>query len=66
MFSTFREHCITDMSQKNTPITVFIKESFLESIPREDQNWFATLIETQTFFHNIDNRLRKIDRISSK
>jgi len=66
MFSTFREHCITDMSQKNTPITVFIKESFLESIPREDQNWFATLLETQTFFHNIDNRLRKIDRISSK
>ncbi len=66
MFSSFREHCITDMSQKNTPITVFIKESFLESVPREDLNWYATLLETQTFFHYMDNRLRKMDRIISK
>ena len=62
MFETFRQHCITDMSEKNLPVTIFIKESFLETVNPEYLPWYSTMVETQMFFNYVDNRLRKMDR----
>mmetsp|Transcript_28428 Transcript_28428/g.71405 ORF Transcript_28428/g.71405 Transcript_28428/m.71405 type:complete len:585 (+) Transcript_28428:128-1882(+) len=60
-FENFHEHCITDLTVPNTPITVFLKESFLAESDETETDFFKAFMETQMFFQFQDNRLRAKD-----
>jgi len=61
MFADFKSYCIRDMSDRVNPISVFLKQNFLDSIPSIDRPWFSMFLETQMFSQYCDKRLRKID-----
>jgi len=61
LFDGFRNYCIRDLTQRNKPITVFMKDQFLESIPKIDAPFYDSFLQTQTFFDYQDKRLRRED-----
>jgi len=61
LFDGFRNYCIRDLTQRNKPITVFMKDSFLESIPKADLPFYTAFLQTQMFFDYQDKRLRVED-----
>jgi len=61
LFQEFPKHCIRDLTQKDTPITIFMKDSFLEGVPQKDRPWFKKFLETQIFSQYCDQRLRSAD-----
>mmetsp|Transcript_7226 Transcript_7226/g.10025 ORF Transcript_7226/g.10025 Transcript_7226/m.10025 type:complete len:665 (+) Transcript_7226:51-2045(+) len=64
LFAAFQTFCIRDMTDKEHPITIFMKESFLESIPRQDHAWHNLFVETQMFFNWQSAKLIHLDKIS--
>ncbi len=61
-FENLRKHCIRDLTDKQKPITVFLKESFMEEVPEEDEAFYTQFFETQTWMHYVDNVLRSADK----
>jgi len=61
LFDGFRNYCIRDLTQRNKPITIFMKDSFLESIPKPDLPFYNAFLSTQMFFDYQDKRLRRED-----
>eukprot|EP01113_Clastostelium_recurvatum_P009386 TRINITY_DN14519_c0_g1_i2.p1 TRINITY_DN14519_c0_g1~~TRINITY_DN14519_c0_g1_i2.p1 ORF type:complete len:609 (-),score=165.40 TRINITY_DN14519_c0_g1_i2:42-1868(-) len=61
IFADFHKHCIRDLTDSSSPITVFIKESFLAQTPKQDQPWLKEFFQTQTFFAFSDKKLRSSD-----
>ena len=49
------------MSDPLTPISIFMKESFLDDIEDEDLPFVEPFISSQAFFEYSDIRLRKRD-----
>jgi hypothetical protein len=49
------------MNDPTKPISVFIKESFLEDIPESECAFIEPFLSTQMFFQYSDKRLRKRD-----
>lgn len=66
LFADFHKHCIKDLTDNNQPITVFIKESFLDRTPKADRAFFQAFLQTQMFFAHSDARLRKADEKNEK
>lgn len=66
LFTDFHKHCIKDLTDNNKPITVFLKESFLDQTPKADRPFFQAFLQTQMFFAHSDARLRKADEKSEK
>lgn len=66
LFSDFTKHCIKDLTDNNKPITVFLKESFLDQTPKVDRPFFQAFLQTQMFFAHSDARLRKADEKNDK
>lgn len=60
-FADFSKHCIKDLTDNNKPITVFLKESFLDQTPKQDRAFFQAFLQTQMFFAYSDQRLRAMD-----
>jgi hypothetical protein len=63
MFKNFRAYCIRDVSDKNKPISIFMKENYLMDQPYSDQPFLKLFLETQMFAFYSDNYLNKIDSI---
>jgi len=61
LFDGFRNYCIRDLTQRNNPITIFMKDQFLESIPKVDHSFYNNFLQTQMFFDYQDKRLRRED-----
>jgi hypothetical protein len=61
LFDNFRECCMRDVSVRNKPITIFVKERFLEGVPKEHLTFYNMLMNTQMFFDFQDKRLRRED-----
>jgi len=61
LFAHFHNYTICNMNDPTTPITVFIKESFLEDMPASDCAFIEPFLSTQMFFQYSDKRLRKRD-----
>ena len=59
-FGDFRRHCIRDMTD-GKPVSVFLKESFLEGCAPEDVRFFDAFFETQIWAHYSDQLLREAD-----
>lgn len=66
LFSDFHKHCIKDLTDNNKPITVFLKESFLDQTPKADRPFFQAFLQTQMFFALSDTRLRAVDAKNEK
>jgi len=67
LFSNFEFYCIRDLTESSTPITVFIKDAFLEHASiKQDLNWFKEFMDTQMFFHYQDIKVRKADAKSKR
>jgi len=60
-FSNFRTYCLCDKTDSEKPITVFLKDSFLNDQPRASKPFLSRFLETQIFFHFCDQRLRELD-----
>lgn len=60
MFSNFRKHCITSLTDN---VTVFVKESFLndETKNSEELKFFQEFFDTQIFSIHCEQRLKDID-----
>jgi len=61
LFSNFRKYCLSDRTDSEKPITVFLKESFLADQAKQTKPFFRKFLETQIFFQYCDHRLRKMD-----
>eukprot|EP01114_Cavostelium_apophysatum_P009262 TRINITY_DN22364_c0_g1_i1.p1 TRINITY_DN22364_c0_g1~~TRINITY_DN22364_c0_g1_i1.p1 ORF type:complete len:611 (+),score=139.01 TRINITY_DN22364_c0_g1_i1:93-1925(+) len=67
LFSTFPYFCIRDLTESSTPITIFIKDAFLNHASvKGDINWFTPFLDTQMFFQFQDEKLRKADALSKR
>jgi hypothetical protein len=66
LFTDFHKHCIKDLTDNNKPITVFLKESFLDQTPKVDRPFFQAFLQSQMFFAFSDARLRKADEKNEK
>lgn len=66
LFNDFNKHCIKDLTDNNKPITVFVKESFLDQTPKVDRPFFQAFLQTQMFFAHSDLRLRTADAKNEK
>lgn len=66
LFNDFHKHCIKDLTDNNKPITVFVKDSFLDQTPKQDRPFFQQFLQTQMFFAHSDSRLRAADAKSEK
>jgi len=64
LFANFHNYTICNKTDPENPITVFMKESFLDDI--EDEAALAFIepfLGTQTFFQYSDKHLRKRDKV---
>lgn len=61
LFADFHNYTICNMSDPLTPISIFMKESFLDDIEDEDLPFVEPFISSQAFFEYSDIRLRKRD-----
>ncbi|KAJ6233599.1 denn (aex-3) domain-containing protein [Anaeramoeba flamelloides] len=65
LFTSFRNHTFTDVSSKDT-CSIFLTESFLESIIPKDKPFMDELLKTQSFYQFSNDQLEKIQRSLSK
>lgn len=63
IFANFENYTICNMSDPSRPISVFIKESFVEDIPETLCDFIVPFLETQIFFQFSDRKLRKRDKV---
>ncbi len=61
LFANFRTYSLCDRTDMEKPITVFLKDSFLNDQPRSAKPFMTRFLETQLFFQYCDQRLRQID-----
>lgn len=61
LFANFRTYCLCDRTDSEKPITVFLKDSFLNDQPRVSRPFLIRFLETRIFFQYCDQRLRQID-----
>ena len=62
LFANFHNYTICNMSDPLTPISVFMKDSFLDDIDESELPFIEPFIESQAFFEYSDQRLRRRDR----
>jgi hypothetical protein len=60
-FKSFNQHTIRDLTNPAKPITVFLKDSFLCSLPTRDSEFFTVFLGTQIFFQYCDQKVRSRD-----
>lgn len=61
VFASFHNYTICNMSDPLTPISVFMKDSFLDDIEESELPFIEPFISSQAFFEFSDNRLRLRD-----
>ena len=61
LFANFHNYTICNMSDPLTPISIFMKDSFLDDIEEEELPFIEPFIASQAFFEYSDHRLRKRD-----
>lgn len=62
LFSNFNNYTICNMNDPTTPISAFMKESFLEDLTEENEvSFYEPFFATQLFMQYSDKRLRKQD-----
>ncbi|KAJ3424018.1 denn (aex-3) domain-containing protein [Anaeramoeba flamelloides] len=61
LFTSFRNHTFSDVSSKDT-CSVFLTESFLESIIPKDKPFMEELLKTQSFHQFSNTQLEKIQK----
>ena len=64
LFAGFRKYCLSDRTDSDNPITIFLKDSFLADVPKKDRPFMKDFLETQIFNAYCDTRLRTIDESS--
>lgn len=60
LFENFESYCITEVG-KTSSVSVFMRESFIESAPLESKDFLKDFMGTQIFINYEDTRLRLLD-----
>jgi len=62
LFEHFRAYCVSDTTQKEEPITIFMKDNFLESVNRNELAWYNAFLETQMFSTYQSTKVIQVDK----
>lgn len=65
LFKDFQNYCIRDLTEKDHPVSVFMPESFIASVPKNQKEFYEIFLQTQMFSHYCDQRQKKIDKFKS-
>ena len=60
LFENFESYCITEVG-KTSSVSVFMRDSFMESAPLESKDFMKDFMGTQIFINYEDTRLRLLD-----
>ena len=66
LFANFDSYTICNKNDPAHPVTVFMKESFLEDLPSSERQFIEPFFDTQMFFQFSDSKLRQRDRVFVK
>merc|ERR1712137_363872 len=61
LFANFHNYTICNKSDPSTPISIFMKDSFLDDIEEDELPFIEPFISSQAFFEYSDQRLRMRD-----
>lgn len=62
LFRNFRRHCMRDLTNPEEPVTIFMKEAFIDEQPTsEGKLWLSGFFETQMWAHHSDSNRTRFD-----